>query len=481
MKRLMMAALLPVIVAGCTNSNNNSQSPLAPGSERAIKVSANALTVTSLDGVALAGAQVLIGDALNFPFEGNFLTTDANGQVEIPASWTEAQPVTIQAKGYVRQTYMSVQPGAVSFKLRPLNTVSQFEIKGQATGLPIKNGDGNIDFGLVMQGFSKMQLFAFNMDSVLSAQNDKISAIGQEMDIPANLSLPQQKEKYALFTVTLDKPAYRIYFGQPGVTRVFVAKGTFPFKTIVDGVRGGAKLYEMLNVFNLTGGAVRDVNLSKGRTDLDLPTNEIAFSVKNTVVAPQFRADETFMAAGLSGQGGFLLPTDVKKLNAGQKITLNTAPNMEANVLAVLTKTEDLRANIDRVSTAILPMNGTTAPQVLPLINNPIIGAGGLEIAMPSFQTVAGVNPLATYAVFSNEIQVQMGADKVKLMNQTWEVYADKWVASMKVPTFPNDTLMTGVKRWEVNFLGSQTASQAPMGAAMIEAATHVTHSSVNF
>ncbi|WP_413560561.1 hypothetical protein [Bdellovibrio sp. HCB209] len=481
MKRLMMAALLPVIVAGCTNSNNNPLSPVVGGSDRNVKISANQLTITSIDGLALPGAQVLIGDALNSPFEGNFLTADASGQVEIPAAWAGAQPITIQAKGFVRMTYMSVQPGATTFKLRPLNTLNQFEVKGTTTGLPIKNGDGNIDFGLVMQGFSKMQLFAFNMDSILSAQNDKISALGQEMDIPANLSLPAQKEKYALFTVTLDKPAYRIYFGQPGVTRVFVAKGTFPFKQVVDGVRGGAKLYEMLNVFNLTGGAIRDVNLSKSNTQLDLPTNEIAFSVKNTVVAPQFRADETFMAAALSGQGGMLLPTDVKKLNAGQKVTINTAPNMEANVLAVLTKTEDLRANIDRVSTAILPMKGTTTPQVLPLINNPVVGAGGLELNLPQVQSVAGVNSLATYAVFSNEIQVQQGADKVKLMNQTWEVYADKWVSNLKVPAFPNDTLINGNKRWEVNFLGSQTASQAAMGPAMIEAATHVTHSSVNF
>ncbi|WP_413294669.1 hypothetical protein ACLSU7_06100 [Bdellovibrio sp. HCB185ZH] len=481
MKRLMMAALLPVIVAGCTNSQNHPLSPVVGGSDRGIKVSANQLTITAIDGTPLSNAQVLIGDALNSPFEGNLLTADANGQIEIPAGWTDTQPVTIDAKGYVRQTYMAVNPGAVTFKLRPLNTVNQFEVKGAAQGLPIKNGDGNIDFGLVMQGFSKMQLFAFNMDSVLSAQNDKISAMGQEMDIPANLSLPNQKEKYALFTVTLDKPAYRIYFGQPGVTRVFVAKGTFPFKQVVDGVRGGAKLYEMLNVFNLTGGAIRDVNLSKGSTSLDLPTDEIKFSVKNTVVAPQFRADETFMAAGLSAQGGLLLPTDVKKLNAGQKVSLNTAPNMEANVLAVLTKTEDLRNNIDRVSTAIIPMAGQTTPQVLPLINNPTVGASGLEIAMPQVQGVAGVNPLATYAVFSNEIQVQQGADKVKLMNQTWEVYADKWVSNLKVPAFPGDKLLNGNKRWEVNFLGSQTASQAPMGAAMIEAATHVTHSSVNF
>ncbi|WP_413586898.1 hypothetical protein [Bdellovibrio sp. HCB274] len=481
MKRLMMAALLPAILVGCTNSNNHAIPTNNGGSGHEIKVSANKLSVTGMDGIALADAQILIGDALNSPFEGNLLTTDAAGQIEIPASWTTAQPVTIHAKGYVRMTYMSVEPGAVEFKLRPLNTVNQFEVKGTAQGLPIKNGDGNIDFGLVMQGFTKMQLFAFNMDSVLSAQSDKISALGQEMEIPANLSLPKQSEKYALFTVTLDKPAYRIYFGQPGVTRVFVARGTFPFKQVVDGVRGGAKLYEMLNVFNLTAGAVRDVNLSKGSTPLDLPTNELKFSTKNTLIAPQIRGDETFMAAALSGQSGFLLPTDVKKLNGGQKIALNTIPGMEASALAVLTKTEDLRNDIDRVSTAILPFAGTMSPKVLPLISNPSVTSGGLELILPQFNTVDGVNPIATYAVFSNQIEVKQGADKVKLMNPTWEVYADKWVTNMKVPNFPNDTLLNGNKRWEVNFLGSQTASQAPMGPAMIEAATHVTHSSVNF
>ncbi|MNY51705.1 hypothetical protein D3C86_1873200 [compost metagenome] len=73
------------------------------------------------------------------------------------------------------------------------------------------------------------------------------------------------------------------------------------------------------------------------------------------------------------------------------------------------------------------------------------------------------------------------GSAKVKLMTPLWDVYAGSWVETMKLPQWPGETPVTGKKRWEVNFVGSQTASQSAVGPAMIEAATHVTHSSVTF
>lgn len=257
MKKLMMALAVPALLAGCSDK----KTPKTGDSEGLAGLfwqqSANVISVRTFDDQPIKNAQILIGDALNSPFSGNFLTTDANGQVEIPAGWNTGMAVTVQAPGFIRSTYMNQEPGALTFKLRPSVTTTQYEVKGVTSGLPVQDKDGYVDFGLVMPAFSKMALLSFDINNVISPQSDRIEAMGQDIDVPANISLPRQSEKYALFTITLDKPNYRIYYGNTGVNRVFAARGRFPFKSTVDALRGGAEFYELINSFTISGGAVR--------------------------------------------------------------------------------------------------------------------------------------------------------------------------------------------------------------------------------
>ncbi|WP_374074210.1 hypothetical protein [Bdellovibrio bacteriovorus] len=482
MKKLMMALAVPALFIGCSKDDK----PKKPSSNAPTSFSSlfwaqetNLITIKTIDDQPLAGAQILIGDALNAPFSGNFLTTDANGQVELPAGWTSAQAVTVQAPGYMRTTYMSQEPGALTIKLRAQPTKVQHEVRGGTSGLPIQDKDGIVDFGLVMPAFTKLDMLAFDINNVISPQYDRISAMGQDIDIPANISLPRQSEKYSLFTITLDKPTYRIYYGQPGVNRVFAARGRFPFKSTVDALRGGAEFYELINDFKINGGAIRDIEIKSGQTKLDMPTRELNFGEPKNLTAPQHRADEMFIAVGVANQSGYLIPTDVKKIAQGQKMALNTLPGSEQMVLGVLKRTAEMKNGGDRMSAALLPFAAGATPSMLPLIPDPTIA--GDELLMPKFNSVTGVNPIATYSVLSKEEEVQQGNAKVKIYRAQWEVYAQNWLERMKLPQWPNDSAITGKKRWEVNFVGSQTASQAPVGPAMIEAATHVTHSSISF
>lgn len=480
MKKIAMALAIPALFLGCSEDKKPQFG--ADGSQNfgIWTQAANVITIKTINDQAIAGAQILIGDALNSPFSGNFLTSDANGQVAIPAGWTSAQTITVQAPGYVRATYMGQQPGALTITLRAQPTKQQFEVKGVTSGLPISDKDGYVDFGLVMPAFSKIDLLRFDMNNIISPQMDRISALGQDIDIPANLSLPRQSEKYGLFTVTLDKPTYRVYYGQPGVSRVFVARGRFPFKSTVEGLRGGAEFYEMLNDFRLSGGAVRDLDVRSGSTRLDLPTRELNFTDKRDVQSPALRGDEMFIAAAVANQSGYLIPTDFKQMEQNKKTSLNLLPGTESMVLGVVMRRADMKNSVDRMSATIQPFAANIAPKMLPLIPDPTL-QGSNEIIMPKFNTVDGVNPIATYTVLSKEEEVVQGSAKVKILNPQWEVFALSWVESMKLPVWPNDAQITGKKRWEVNFIGSQTTSQTRLGPAMIEAATHVTHSSISF
>lgn len=481
MKKLVMAAMMPALLVACSEDNKqhgNDNSGFKGFFWQTAE--APAITVKNLNGEVIANAQVLIGDALNTPFEGNFLVSDANGQIALPQNWTGPLNVTVQAAGYLRATYMNQAPESMTFQLRPMAAGPQLEIKGSARNLPVEDKDGYIDFGLVMPAFSKIDLLSFNINAVISPQVDRISVYGQKIDIPANISLPEQTEKFGFFSVTLEKPAYRLYAAQPGIKRVFAARGRFPFKSVVDDLRDGKEFYELINDFRINGGGIRDIDV-RGDVKLDMPTRELNFTDKIEVAAPTFRADEIFMTVGLANQSGLMVPTDIKRIENGKTLKVNALPGSEQMVLGVLKRKAEMKGEgADRMSATLVPLVAGVSPTMLPLIANPSISNQG-ELLFTKFNSIDGVNPIATYLVFTREQEIQQGKEKVKLMNPQWEVYATDWQERMKMPQWPNEQAPSGKKRWEVSFIGSQTTSQVGLGPAMIEAATHVTHSSVSF
>lgn len=489
MKRILMAAMVPALLLGCSEHNKQQSQQSTDGFKAFWTIQANTITIKTADDQPIANAQILIGDALNSPFAGNFLTTNSAGQVSVPAAWNQTASVTVQAAGFLRSTYMAQTPGNLTITLRAVkNGTTQYEVKGAALDLPVKNGDDQVDFGLVMSAFTKLDLLSFDLNNVISPQNDVISAMGQEIPVPSNISIPKQWEKYSFFTINLDKPLYRTYFGQKGVNRLVSVRGRFPFKDTVDAMRDGKEFYELINKFKLAGGGVRDIDVQSGSSQLNIPSTELNFTDKKTVIAPSVRGDEMFIAVGVANQSGYMIPTDIKSVTSGKKQDLGTLPNAEQLVLGVVKKTADLKSGNDRMSATLLPFAAQTAPTMLPLINDPSL-VGPNEAVFPQFNTIDGVNAIATYSVISSQIEVQQGPAKVKIMNPEWEVYASNWITNMKLPNWPlpsaaqSDEASTAAnkKRWEVSFIGSQTASQAQLGPAMIEAATHVTHSSISY
>lgn len=486
MKKLLLTLAIPALIAGCGKDKDDKGSKPGKAVESGSDLGgmfqtmdASIITVTDINQQPVKGAQVLVGNALNTPFAGNFLTTNELGQVTVPAEWATNEPITVQAAGYMRATYMDQAPGAISFQLRTLVRKTQHEIKGVTNNLPIKEKDGFIDFGLVMPAMSRLDLLNFDIGSIISPHEDKISVLGNELKLPANLSIPKQSEKYNfLLTATLDKPLYRVYAPRSGITRMYVARGRFPFRETADELKGGKEIMDVVNSFTISGGGIRDMDV-RGPVEKNLPTMDLNFTESKNVVAPTLRSDETFISAAIANQSGYMIPTDFKKLTTNQKLALNVLPGSKQFVLGILMKTDEMTKEHDRRSATLLPFIGGVSPKMLPLIGAPSVSRS--EVVMPKISPVAGINPIATYAVLAKEEEVTQGAVKVKVMNPHWEVYAGAWVERLSLPQWPDDAGFTGKKRWEVNFVGSQTASQAPVGPAMIESATHVTHNSVNF
>lgn len=482
MNKIMLAVLLPALFLGCSKNNQNGflNNENAAFSDLFTARNLATITVLSTSNQPLAHAQVLIGEALNKPFAGNFLTTDNNGQLTLPAQWADAEAVTVAAPGYVRTTYLDQKPGALTFHLRPLPRITQYEVSGTAQNLPIVNYDGNIDFALALPGLSRQDMMIFDLDTIISSQNDTVSVLGFDLDIPSNFSVPEQTERYMFLSATFNKPQFHLYYGQPGANRVYALRGRFELKTVVDDLRHGSKFLDVVNSFAVTGGSMKDINVAALSIQQNLPMKDLNYTGRQTVVAPHLAADESFLVLSAFQQNGLMMPSDVKRLTAGESMALATLPQSPSYVLGVVKKSADFNHTDNvRMSTVLLPFTNGIHPQTLPLIEAPSIS--GNNLFFPTVTTIPGVNEIGTYARLTYDVKTIRGANDIGVFTPYWEVYASGWVNQASLPEWPQEPAFSGSKRWEVSFIGSQTSSQSAIGPAMMEAATHVTHNSVSF
>lgn len=482
-KFLLLALVAPLWLTGCSDDKKSDK----PKSDKAweniltnLGFAPSGFNVVDETGAPVAGAKILIGHASGTPFAGNFLVTDAQGHADTPAEWTTDEPVTVQAPGYVRLTYLAQSPKAISFKLRKVNVPPTFELTGVTNGHPVVDKDGYVDFGLVISAMSRADALAFDLTKVVSNESDHITVVGQDVEIPSNITLPRQKETYFL-PITLDKPAYRMYFAEKGIQRVFAARGRFPFKEVIDQVRAKTPFYQLINYFTISGGSVKDIDVKSNQNRKDFDVNEIRFTDKLNVKAPALPDGKVFIAAAVADMNGYMIPTDFKKLESNEKMPLAIMKGQPPMIVGVVKNEDEFEGKgADRLSSVILPFKDGVTPQPLGLIADPRVAADGdLLITRPAVQ--AGVSELATYGLLSEVREVTLAQGTTKLPIRMWEVYAPGFVSTLDLPVWPEGTPAPAHRRWEATYIGSVTNTQSDLGAAVIDASTHVTHSSVDF
>lgn len=421
----------------------------------------------------ISGAQILIGNAINAATQDNFFQADNRGQFAIPVFWTTPQNLTIDAKGFVRVTFMNEKPAARTLVLKKIKPAPTYEVKGSTSGHPIADRDGYVDFSLVMGAMSRHDLLNLDINKIISPVDDDITIVGKKISIPSNVSLPRQTENY-IIGVTLEKPTYRLYFSEVGPQRIYAARGRFPFKTVVDQLRNNVPFYELVNYFSITGGSVKDISVSGGSTPLDIPVNDLNFTEKLNVQAPEFASDNVMLSASVANMGGNLIPTDVKRFNSRDKLALSVLTGHPALIAHVLKKKSELvstSVNVDRLSGVLVPFNNNNEVQFLSMIDNPTnTSEYGYHFQIP--QKPNAVHSIATYAMISDK-------DANQVVHR-WEVYSPTWSSDLELPHWPlNDKF--GTQRIEVSFVGSLNSGAVEMGPQIIEAATHVTRSSVDY
>lgn len=453
------------------------------------------------NGYPIAGATVLIGSGLNDPFVGNKLTTNGAGEVDIPAAWTTPLSVTVDSPLIVRATFSDVKPLPQIFEVRPSEGGVNYELRGETTGY-VTSRDGWIDFGLVVPAIDRSKLLDFDLSSVVSPEMDAIRVIGNSIQVPSNISIPNQTENYIL-PITLNKPSYRSYFRQPGKYQVVALHGRFPFRRVVDQIRSGRALLDVLNEFEFKQSRLDDVVVrSVSGNQLDLDVTGDFFDATVEVRAPSFGGAFSMITAAMVKKENVSYPSDVKAIESGTSLRLKSstkadevyfvsllrpaqrpklispAQNLEplnAFLRAFAMAQSPLRARADMPQHAMSVAISDPRDQVnfLPLVSEPVVSSGMIHFSPP--QPTPTIYPLATYLLLV-ESELRDAKFKLERRSRVWEMLFAGWKNYAEIPSVPLPARVPGrTYRWEVYFVGSDQNLGGALPTSWTEQVTHIT------
>lgn len=435
-------------------------------------------------GTPIGGAKILIGEGIDSPFKNNFLTTNELGIATPPPDWRTPASVTVDARGFIRQTLLNISPGILTLKLNTSYLPQYAEIHGDVSQLPVVNGDKLVDFALVLPALSKSDLFDLNVDQIISPYNDILTTAGRKNPIFSNISLPKQKETY-IIGVTLNKPIYRVKVPTLGSKKILAARGRFVFDTVASELKNGKQFYELINDFSFLGGGFREATVLGEITNLDIPGNEIAFNTSITVKPTRTHADELLLLLATSEISNSMITTDIKRQMNNQPMNLQSIKGKPTTIISVLKRQSEFMSQTpgsDRMSASFLTYTPTDYSQkLLPLISNPsITQSTHYTINLPSLPITEGINPIAMTASISDLYE---SVDNDKTIIQTirkWDVLGLGWNQEINLPNWPLEK-SNSRKRIEVNFIGSNKNKKIKLDDSLTTNTTHITHASADF
>lgn len=209
--------------------------------------------------------------------------------------------------------------------LSSIKTSESFELYGQTSGYGLLKTDGIADFGLALKSFSRQDLYQIELNDLMSTKFDKISIMGSSIEIPANVALPQQKERYIL-SINLNKPHYSLTFALNESPHLVLLHGQFPFSDVVQGFRNDQPLLKLADKFNiLSFSEYHFENLNKQpRVHLDLVAGQKKHTANMTLKSPsQFSSEYTYVVVALDHKNNLFLPNNLTVLKPNESKIFN--------------------------------------------------------------------------------------------------------------------------------------------------------------
>ncbi len=377
-----------------------------------------------------------------------------------------------------------------------------YEIKGTTSNIVVKNFDGLVDFALIIPGMNHQEIVNFDLGKVISPANDQIKVASYTVDLPSNLSLPAQSEKYFI-TINLNKPEFRAYVEDQGAYNMYALYGRFPLNEMVKGYQNGKSIFELVEFFDFRSGGTKTVPVKGDVSGLNLVVDEFNFSESYKVKAPTYAKDKVVISFSLFKDNSLYFPTDMKKVMSGKTMDLVKRASIDHWNLSLLMNssnrafrdtfdgnllsgvfgayvTDRATSPLAQVSYTFSPAQATMAPQFLPIINSPYFDQSAMIVSATAPQTIAGVTAYATTATLSEVTAGGTESFPIDFKKALWSTQKMGWAKDFKIPADVTKLIQSGkVYSWDVAYLG--TAASSTDTKIVWTKVSHVTRNAIKF
>ena len=219
----------------------------------------------------------------------------------------------------------------------------------------VRNGDKEIDFAWVMRSFSQDNLLNFGPLHILNPTSHILKfPLGKTIEIPGNISLPNQRENYSIIPFRINKPNYELYVPE-GTSHLNAIQGAIPLNDLLafkkDPNKNVLRLIEKISFKKRGDGRVVVKNKSQNKFDITLKKRTpYSFSTSS-----QAYNDSTYahlsIALDVSKKGRYY-PASVRYIPSNSQTTLNTSLS---NSKRVVPSGEPETSSPLKVLSAIMP------------------------------------------------------------------------------------------------------------------------------
>ena len=428
--------------------------------------SAQTIRIMDNNGDPVSHAEVMIGHAIDDPFENNFLVANADGEVQVPQEWTSPLPLTVEALGFIRTSFLARQPGQQDLIIGNDPGYDYLEVRGVTSGFGRIKTDKNIDLSLVSRMMKRDEFVYFTISDLISPYLDEVKVFTETFAVPSNLAIPDQKIKWSIFRFSLEKSLFRAPTKLNGEQRYFAARGEIDYSKIES---GPGDIVKLLNEFKFSSGGF--AKATPQFQDVDIDVGALSFDRQVSLPPPNFSSDEYVVAVALNEDKGHYFPSDAKAFTANKNLELKH-PSTHTPSFIFLKGKQTASSQPGSVMSAILDFPSLKPKyDFLDLIPPPKISGNTLYIKPPVSQNIF---PLGTYITLEDVKLVSSHGTQVQEVSRRWEIYADKWIGDVEIPEWPSPMTIKHQSRWTATYMGSTAPARSPMGPRLFEDATHI-------
>ncbi len=407
----------------------------------------------------IKNAQILIGDALNNPFIGNYLITNDLGELNTPSEWISTQNITTDASGFIRQTIYNVNPAKIQqdiyiIQLKTLRYEKLNSISGEITNLPLIEKDKLIDFAVITKSFSQNNLKDVQQGDFLSPFSDSIILFAQNVSIFSNASVPTQKEYYGL-PIKIEKPIYTIMDDTKRTLDLVSLSGNFIFKTVVDELKAGKTFFDIINIFEFNQLNNTPSDFRENQFGLNISSQNVLLSDKRLLQNRFINVEETSLVIPLATQkNNDFWPVGLKKLNASEVVFIQAPRQSNLQILSFIKNTSELKFNdqFEKVSITLNSNQKFSKSSYLPIGELPQLWTAEDTfqklITLKVISVPSDLMPTGQSVILSSTYDYQYKNQSKKMNSPKWELLSENYTDQIAIPQWPLDIIQVGQISW---------------------------------